>query len=545
MTDPDRSTATPPRPVSNQSALPGVTGHDSAGQIELHHPGARLRERPADHESVAQLDPAQGSLPHVPGVRRSMRPWRRDSDDRSAAIPWTQLELSLSGLSKHAARDWTENDHATMQAIRAQTWNVTDINQANPTIPIWLTVDELISPSSGEVIQITASRTTTKRPRTMPHTPRVLGIVWAAYAAATGGVYASKIGWASMLGIHPRTVSRLFARLEDAGLLRLVRTYAPPEAGRARDHWFIARIGPVLESLAGLSAFAEKRHRAPGVDRVGASHLAVALRQAARDRSYYLQGVYWNRNREQREATPARPRAPRPAAPLAPRIPARMRRREPGRGAPPAGVVPPVESGSAPDRAESGERAERVSFDGDGNPPGPATRTNSLPTPLPPSSGREGIASERPALPSPSNETRSARSPLSARSGAEPDSTGGTTPAGGGKSERGRRAAGESVKIPRGSASRADDLAAKLARWGLDATEIATFATPPPLTRPCSDCGGLKLRPDREGPCEYCDGSGEHRPDTAAKTDARAARIYAAFQIEARDKRRRRRGRRS
>ncbi len=326
-------TSTPGSPPQ-QPALPGVTGHDAAGQIELHHPGALVRERPADHETVARLDPAQGSLPHVPGVRRTMRPWRRASEDQSAAIPWTQLELRLAGLAKHAAREWSETDFETMAHVRAQTWNLCDINQANPTIPIWLTVDELISPSSGEVIQITASRTTTQRPRTNPHTSRVLGILWAAYETPTGGVYASKIGWASILGVNPRTVSRLFAALEDAGLLRLVRTYAPPRSARARDHWFIARIGPVLESLAGLSAFAVKRHRAPAVDRAGARHLAVALRQAARDRSYYLEGVHWNRNQDQRKATPAPPRAPRLTAPAALRPGERMRRHRPAGGNP-------------------------------------------------------------------------------------------------------------------------------------------------------------------------------------------------------------------
>jgi hypothetical protein len=308
-----------PTSDGHQITLANVHGEDSDGQIELVEPGPRAE---IDEQHSFEIDARQGVLPGVPGVRVGAR-WRRDSAE-GAPVSWSQLSLRLAGIAQHRGRRWNAGDVATMRNVEMQTWGIVECNDRKLVTPEWLRVDRVDAPD-GELV-LTRN----------PNCQKMLSWVWAAFEAGAGGVRLTRDQWAELLCCSPRSVFNHWKRLEAAGLIVRVQTYAPAQykgeiVPGSWDAAWIVRIGPELERVA-LAAFERFRVKFPkgfGIRRAHAHAVAVGLRQSVRTRGRSLQGELADRRRRYagtppRESTVDATRAVQP-----PTRPADQRHRRP------------------------------------------------------------------------------------------------------------------------------------------------------------------------------------------------------------------------
>jgi hypothetical protein len=273
-----------------QATLPGVRCEHANGQIELLDvtiDTSAIANEPRLVAAAELVELGQLQL-GLPGVLPTRTPWVRGMRDK--VVPWEQLQLRLNGIDKHRGRKWTQHDEETMALVRAQTWNAADIGQKPLTIPEWLDAgDAIVSPINGRLVQL---------PRN-PGERRMLEVLWAAYEAGTGGVYMSKVDWATKLRCSVRSVYNYQRGLERKGLGEFQQLWAPLPDGKAgsRRGYVLARIGRGIFDTAWAEPFARRQPAAVDVTKELATRLGVELRERARLRAYHVSGQLYRLKR--------------------------------------------------------------------------------------------------------------------------------------------------------------------------------------------------------------------------------------------------------
>ncbi len=278
---------------------------------------------------LLEVDPLDGVMPGLHGVRKGAQ-WRRRSagctcgekkcKHRDRSSDWRSLEKRFYGLDVHAHRGWNSNDFEIMAHVEAQCLNAADVGQLQKLTlkipePSWLQAGTLRSPTTGELVPIGMSPTATERQRVLPTMYRILRIIWYAFVLGTGGVLMSKAQWSAELRVSKKTIWRYMKIAEEAGLIRITQTFAPPTADdKGRREWFhLIRIGHTLEKLAALAAFETAGVRAPkgSLNRQQAKKLAEGLRQAGRDEAFDQESRAYQLDEAAKQATEQRPQGER------------------------------------------------------------------------------------------------------------------------------------------------------------------------------------------------------------------------------------------
>ena len=269
------SIATPDRPANSE---PDHQDPRACGPILTGLDGFAVNGADPDLCDLAAL---AGLDPDVPGVRLNAR-WRRDSaGGEQLALPWSWLEDRRGYQEIHRGREWSPGDLELADHIGAQTWNVADVGARTVRLPVWM-LAAFVCPRTGDAIEIP----------TNPRARMMIGVVWAAFVAGSGGVMLTRAQWAQLLGCSPRSVYTYQCELLRRGLLRRVETWKP-----ARDEFggriagsthgaLLLRIGPMLDALAPLAFEAGGHGGTPPrrglFTRRQASQLAGRVRKRAR-----------------------------------------------------------------------------------------------------------------------------------------------------------------------------------------------------------------------------------------------------------------------
>ena len=288
-----------------QDVLPLRGVQDDGPQTVL--PLAEPPRRPRAQEPI-EFNPSVGEDPQVPGVRRGAEWRRRKSGGVARARPWASIETAWSHQDVRVGRGAEYDcDRRMLADLRAQTWEIEDLNRRSFDMPIWIEARELIDPATGEQLRLWDSDAPL-RPRTM-HTLQVLVCwLWHAFVEGTGGIHEKQDVLADKLRVSVRTLQRLIRVAERRGLIYVLPLRVVDAAtGKVLQRAHVYRLGPAICGLAAVAAFEHDHVTAPESDRQlrlrwKGSRLGVALREAVRNASYAHEGAAY----AQRELTRAR-----------------------------------------------------------------------------------------------------------------------------------------------------------------------------------------------------------------------------------------------
>src|SRR5919108_1379471 len=255
-----RATELPPRLEARAHAHAGgrrVRGEDGPGEASVAaaktraagrpRGSARARSRPRSRRAALR---GCRDVPAQPSPRRARAPGRRRRSRRRRRAMKPPIDASRFGSAAAAYQ-------ATLPGVRCEHIN-------------------------GRLVQL---------PRN-PGERRMLEVLWAAYEAGTGGVYMSKVDWATKLRCSVRSVYNYQRGLERKGLGEFQQLWAPLPDGKAgsRRGYVLARIGRGIFDTAWAEPFARRQPAAVDVTKELATRLGVELRERARLRAYHVSG---------------------------------------------------------------------------------------------------------------------------------------------------------------------------------------------------------------------------------------------------------------